>query len=150
MSGKRLPAGSSTEIVAMIREGLPYSEIADAFGCTTGTVTYYAVRAGLARHRAAKPDSEGPATRLPHDMPRGIPFEAQPWADRAVCTQTDPDSFFPDKGGSTREAKAVCATCTVAAECLDWALAHDEKFGIWGGLSERERRRLKKQLEEPA
>lgn len=51
MSGKRLPKGASTEIVAMIRDGLPYRQIADAFDVTTGTVTYYALRAGLSRQR---------------------------------------------------------------------------------------------------
>ena len=66
------------------------------------------------------------------------------WQERALCAQTDPEAFFPEKGGSTREAKKVCVSCDVRAECLEYALAHDERFGIWGGLSERERRRLKK------
>jgi WhiB family redox-sensing transcriptional regulator len=66
------------------------------------------------------------------------------WQERALCAQTDPESFFPEKGGSTREAKKVCLTCEVRSDCLDYALAHDERFGIWGGLSERERRRLRK------
>jgi WhiB family redox-sensing transcriptional regulator len=66
------------------------------------------------------------------------------WQDRALCAQTDPEAFFPEKGGSTREAKKVCRACDVRAECLEYALAHDERFGIWGGLSERERRRLKR------
>ena len=66
------------------------------------------------------------------------------WQDRALCAQTDPEAFFPEKGGSTREAKKVCRTCDVRAECLEYALEHDERFGIWGGLSERERRRLKR------
>lgn len=66
------------------------------------------------------------------------------WQDRALCAQTDPESFFPEKGGSTREAKRVCSGCEVQAECLEYALANDERFGIWGGLSERERRRLKR------
>jgi WhiB family transcriptional regulator, redox-sensing transcriptional regulator len=52
--------------------------------------------------------------------------------------------IFPEKGGSTREAKRVCLSCEVRSECLEYALAHDERFGIWGGLSERERRRLKR------
>jgi WhiB family transcriptional regulator, redox-sensing transcriptional regulator len=63
------------------------------------------------------------------------------WQDRALCAQ----AFFPEKGGSTREAKRVCRSCEVRAECLGYALEHDERFGIWGGLSERERRRLKRQ-----
>ncbi|WP_067781691.1 WhiB family transcriptional regulator [Actinomyces vulturis] len=66
------------------------------------------------------------------------------WQERALCAQTDPEAFFPEKGGSTREAKRVCATCEVREECLEYALAHDERFGIWGGLSERERRKLKR------
>jgi WhiB family redox-sensing transcriptional regulator len=66
------------------------------------------------------------------------------WQDNALCAQTDPDAFFPDKGGSTREAKKTCRSCEVRAECLEYALEHDERFGIWGGLSERERRRLRR------
>jgi len=66
------------------------------------------------------------------------------WQERALCAQTDPEAFFPEKGGSTREAKKVCVGCDVRGECLEYALAHDERFGIWGGLSERDRRKLKK------
>ena len=67
------------------------------------------------------------------------------WHQHALCSQPDPEAFFPEKGGSTREAKRVCSSCTVRAECLEYALANDERFGIWGGLSERERRKLKRQ-----
>lgn len=67
------------------------------------------------------------------------------WQERALCAQTDPEAFFPEKGGSTREAKKVCRACEVQAECLEYALEHDERFGIWGGMSERERRRIKRQ-----
>ncbi len=66
------------------------------------------------------------------------------WQADALCAQTDPEAFFPEKGGSTREAKKICQQCDVKAECLDYALANDERFGIWGGLSERERRRLRR------
>ena len=72
-----------------------------------------------------------------------LPPELQ-WQERALCAQTDPEAFFPEKGGSTREAKRVCLACEVRVECLEYALANDERFGIWGGLSERERRRVKK------
>ena len=50
------------------------------------------------------------------------------WQERALCAQTDPEAFFPEKGGSTREAKRVCLSCEVRAECLEYALAHDERF----------------------
>ncbi len=66
------------------------------------------------------------------------------WQTDALCAQTDPEAFFPEKGGSTREAKKVCLTCEVRDDCLEAALFNDERFGIWGGLSERERRKLKK------
>ena len=66
------------------------------------------------------------------------------WQEQALCAQTVPEAFFPEKGGSTREAKRVCLSCDVRNDCLEYALANDERFGIWGGLSERERRRLKK------
>ncbi len=60
-----------------------------------------------------------------------------------LCAQTDPDAFFPDKGGATtRAAKAVCAGCPVRTECLTYALDRGERFGVWGGMSERERHRL--------
>ncbi|WP_307849578.1 WhiB family transcriptional regulator [Qaidamihabitans albus] len=70
--------------------------------------------------------------------------DEQDWQERALCAQTDPEAFFPEKGGSTREAKRICQGCEVKDDCLEYALAHDERFGIWGGLSERERRKLKK------
>ena len=70
--------------------------------------------------------------------------DEQGWQERALCAETDPEAFFPEKGGSTREAKKICTGCEVRAECLEYALGNDERFGIWGGLSERERRRLRR------
>jgi len=67
------------------------------------------------------------------------------WQDEANCLGVDPDLFFPERGASTREAKEVCKGCVVRAECLEYALANGEKFGIWGGMSERERRRIRRQ-----
>lgn len=64
------------------------------------------------------------------------------WQLSGACQYTDPDLFFPGKGGSTREAKAVCRGCEVRADCLEYALGNDERFGIWGGLSGRERRKV--------
>lgn len=75
-------------------------------------------------------------------------FEDTAWQWDALCAQTDPDSFFPEKGGSTREAKRICEDCPVRAECLEYALERDERFGIWGGLSDRERRALKQARQE--
>lgn len=68
----------------------------------------------------------------------------QSWHRQANCMGVDPDLFFPERGASTREAKEVCRGCVVQEDCLEYALANSEKFGIWGGLSERERRRLRR------
>jgi WhiB family redox-sensing transcriptional regulator len=73
------------------------------------------------------------------------PAEAGSWQDEANCLGVDPDLFFPERGASTREAKEVCRGCVVRDECLEYALANGEKFGIWGGMSERERRRIRRQ-----
>ena len=66
------------------------------------------------------------------------------WQTDSLCAQTDPEAFFPEKGGSTRDAKKICISCEVRNQCLEYALENDERFGIWGGLSERERRKLRK------
>lgn len=67
------------------------------------------------------------------------------WQDDALCAQTDPDMFSPPVGGSTRDAKRICASCTVAEQCLRWALDNDERSGIWGGMSPVQRRNMRKQ-----
>lgn len=73
------------------------------------------------------------------------PSADRAWQDQANCLGVDPDLFFPERGASTREAKEVCRGCVVRNDCLEFALENGEKFGIWGGLSERERRRLRRQ-----
>jgi WhiB family transcriptional regulator, redox-sensing transcriptional regulator len=90
--------------------------------------------------RAAAPAAAAPATWTPTAPPAD-----ESWRLDALCAETDPEAFFPEKGGSTREAKRVCVGCAVRVECLEFALSNDERFGIWGGLSERERRRLRLQ-----
>ena len=67
------------------------------------------------------------------------------WKDLSNCLGVDPDLFFPERGASTREAKEVCRGCEVRIACLEYALQNGEKFGIWGGMSERERRRIRRQ-----
>jgi WhiB family redox-sensing transcriptional regulator len=67
------------------------------------------------------------------------------WQDYANCRGADADLFFPERGASTRKAKAICAACEVKGDCLDFALLAGEKFGIWGGMSERERRRVRRE-----
>lgn len=68
------------------------------------------------------------------------------WRAAAACRDADPELFFPDGDGSARAqvkaAKLICRGCPVSATCLSWALADGQEAGIWGGLTEDERRRL--------
>jgi len=80
----------------------------------------------------------------------GIAAEAAyDWRDDALCAQTDPDLFHPERGQSTRRAKDVCRACEVRTECLDYALG-TEPHGVWGGLSEKERRALSRRRSDQA
>ena len=56
-----------------------------------------------------------------------------------ACEETDPEAFYPEKGDSSRGAKQICAVCDIRSACLEYALTHDEQFGIWGGMSTRDR-----------
>jgi len=66
------------------------------------------------------------------------------WQDEALCAQTGGDFFFPEPGSSVREAKSICGLCEIRTACLEYALANDERFGVWGGLSEKERNQLRR------
>ena len=76
-------------------------------------------------------------------IPEGVGDDLA-WQDKGLCAQTDPEAFWPEKGGSTREAKRVCLMCEVRDMCLQYALDNDERQGIWGGMSDSERQKLKK------
>jgi WhiB family redox-sensing transcriptional regulator len=72
---------------------------------------------------------------------------APPDLEGAICAQVDVgDVFFPENGGSTADAKRICRRCPVRTACLDYALSNDERFGVWGGLSEQERRKIAVQM----
>jgi WhiB family transcriptional regulator, redox-sensing transcriptional regulator len=70
------------------------------------------------------------------------------WREDALCQEVDPEIFFPDKGRTVTDAKRVCMACEVRTECLQDALATNERFGVRGGKTERERRKLKKAAEQ--
>ena len=114
-------------------------------GAESGSVVLGS-ESGHEAHEGRRPGSSGTQHGLRDVLAElaMITEDEQEWQERALCAQTDPEAFFPEKGGSTREAKKICTGCEVRAECLEYALANDERFGIWGGLSERERRRLKR------
>jgi WhiB family redox-sensing transcriptional regulator len=82
----------------------------------------------------------------------GLIHRDQPWRKQGACVRVSPtsafltDVFFCEghENEKRRVARAVCGGCPVKQECLDYALRHHEKFGIWGGLTERERRRYRR------
>ncbi|WP_329454639.1 WhiB family transcriptional regulator [Streptomyces sp. NBC_01497] len=81
---------------------------------------------------------------MPINITTGTADSPLAWQESALCAQTGPEFFFPAPGSSTREAKQLCGACPERAACLDYALEHDERFGVWGGLSERERLNLRR------
>jgi WhiB family redox-sensing transcriptional regulator len=141
-------------------------EAAERYNQSTSDLLQDQATAFLAAHEAllaGNPDDDGDLHDPPMELRTlhadttaqpvwiGLPFEQDfddegelGWQTDALCAQTDPEAFFPEKGGSTRDAKKVCAACNVRSQCLEYALSNDERFGIWGGLSERDRRRLRK------
>jgi WhiB family redox-sensing transcriptional regulator len=79
--------------------------------------------------------SPGTTHRIEHELS---------WQEGALCAQTGADFFFPAPGASTREAKRLCGACDGREACLAYALTNDERFGVWGGLSEKERQQLRR------
>ncbi|MEO6123428.1 MAG: WhiB family transcriptional regulator [Ilumatobacteraceae bacterium] len=69
-----------------------------------------------------------------------------PWADFGRCVGVDPDVFFPRRGHDPAPAKSLCRQCAVRSQCLEWALDTNQKHGIWGGMTEGQRRRLRRPI----
>tara|TARA_B100000676_G_scaffold288275_1_gene319671 strand:- start:429 stop:809 length:381 start_codon:yes stop_codon:yes gene_type:complete len=96
------------------------------------------------------PTAEIPVIVMPTEAPpKEKPWDvntsegaASNWMSVGACAGTDPEVFFPHDGTGVEVAKQVCATCTVAEPCLEYALAHRIEHGVWGGCSERQRRRI--------
>ena len=72
--------------------------------------------------------------------------DERPWAVFAACRDATAEWFFPQDEASRRRRLAVCARCPVRVECLDYALEAREVFGVWGGMTERRRRALRRRL----
>ena len=78
------------------------------------------------------------------DTSREVFFPKPPkWQRQGACLGAHPDLFFPERGQSTKPAKEICKSCKVKEECLKFALDGSEQFGVWGGMSERQRKRLR-------
>ncbi len=78
----------------------------------------------------------------PSNPPSTAEGAASTWMARGACAQSDPNTFFPHDGVGVEVAKAICADCRVTSPCLEYALVHRIEHGVWGGCSERQRRRI--------
>lgn len=78
-----------------------------------------------------------------HWQPRPFAF---PHLPDALCQNTDPELFYPEMGESSVDAKRVCRRCDERTDCLQWALDHQERWGIWGGLGPGQRQQLRTKL----
>jgi len=121
--------------ISVMRRTMNYEHFLGALGAPHSAIPSAGLSGAARTHLTLVPEPVEQLALTPDD---------DLWQEKALCAQTDPEAFFPEKGGSTREAKRICLGCEVRDACLDYALANDERFGIWGGLSERERRRLKR------
>jgi WhiB family redox-sensing transcriptional regulator len=72
------------------------------------------------------------------------------WRDQGRCAEVDPMLFYPAKGESANPARMVCAGCEVRDQCLEWALATDQRWGVWGGTTEHDRRKIKRDRQDVA
>lgn len=72
------------------------------------------------------------------------------WRTQAACRGLDTDIFFPASDADAGPARAVCATCPVREACLEWAIATRQEEGVWGGLTDGERRRLRRRRRDAA
>jgi WhiB family redox-sensing transcriptional regulator len=101
-----------------------------------------ALRAGVDPALIERFSPPGTISSMPNDTL--TPAAPPAWQAQALCAQTGADFFFPEPGSSVREAKRICAMCDMRPACLEYALEHDERFGVWGGLSEKERLTLRR------
>lgn len=90
--------------------------------------------------RAARPISLVPVTRTPP----GVAADDRAWVSKALCRDTDPDQMFV-RGAQQRRAAVLCRHCPAMQECGAEALDNQVEFGVWGGMTERQRRALLKQ-----
>jgi hypothetical protein len=86
----------------------------------------------------------GRSRRQPDTYVPSTPDRGEEWMADALCAGIGPDPFFPEDTGEAAEGKRICRKCPVQSECLDYALANNEQYGIWGGMSLKERRQARR------
>lgn len=130
-----------TEAAARIRDGESYRDLAKEYGIDQQGLANR-LRNGGYRFDTGEPEREARLREMKQRLSSNLLTYALPWMDEAACASVDPELWFPEKGSSTKEAKAICATCPVLSSCRAYGLERKERFGVLGGLSERDRRKI--------
>lgn len=142
----RLTTDQRAQLHAGIADGTRYTDLAARFGININTVTHHARSLGYGPKNRRRNDAPAilPETLTALLVGEPVPLRGTPpWMEDGSCRRIDdPDVFYPKSERFTGEAKAICSRCPVRTICLEWAIAHREPHGVWGGLSELERRRL--------
>lgn len=133
----------TAELAARLRDGLPLKELARELGTESRGLVNHLIAAGFMV--TGEPEREYRRRVMKEQLASVLQTYAVAWMRDAICAQTDPEAFYPEKGGSTAEAKRVCMGCPVRRDCLEYALENNERYGIFGGKSERERRKIAKE-----
>ncbi|WP_207555852.1 WhiB family transcriptional regulator [Intrasporangium flavum] len=149
---RRLTAAEKQQIIDRLAAGDRFMTIAQEHGVSTSTVNYYLQQAGLSstrralrRERATERVTAKEAGRAARRN-KVVDIHGTPdWMHDGACRGTDdPDAFYPKRDRDAGDAVRMCQPCPVRQTCLEWALKHREEFGVWGGLTEDERRELRR------
>lgn len=133
----------TAELAAKLRAGQALKDVAKELGTESRGLANHLIAAGFMVTGESEKDYRRRLLR--ERLASSLLRYAEPWMVEGICAQTDPESFFPEKGESTKAAKRVCMGCPVRGACLEFALQRNERFGVWGAKSERERRAIAKQ-----
>jgi hypothetical protein len=132
------------EIAGRIRDGESYRELAREYRVDQQGLANR-LRNGGYRFDTGETERAARLREMKQHLKTTLLTYAEPWMADAICAQTDPEVFYPERGESIADAKRVCLGCPVRETCLEWALERKERFGVFGGKSERERRKIEQQ-----
>lgn len=133
----------TSELAARVRDGEALKDVARSVGLEPQGLVHRLLGAGFMATGELERDYRRRLMRE-HLATKLLTYK-EPWMQDALCAEVGGDQWFSEKGESTAEAKRVCLSCSVRTECLEYALATKDRYGVYGGLSERERRQLLKE-----
>lgn len=140
--GRRSTLPTITSLAERVRGGETLDAIAQQYGVTVGRLQERFSLAGFSITGVSINRAKG--VDLKNYLATALKSWREPWMDGASCASVDPELWFPENGRNPKDARKICARCPVAAQCREYALTNNERFGIWGNTSERDRRKILK------